>query len=145
MDQDHSLAAPEVCPACGTPFPAGAKGVGCPVCLMRGALESEVAGEGDSQRTLLGPDIELYLTSTHEQNVEMLGSEPGRGGASRYERFELIVVADPAAGLAGVIASQTVYIPQLQATAPVLELIVEEAIIQDAYMNALTDGFGVTV
>jgi hypothetical protein len=48
-------------------------------------------------------------------------------------------------GLAGVIASQTVYIPQLQATAPVLELIVEEAIIQDAYMNALTDGFGVAV
>jgi uncharacterized membrane protein YagU involved in acid resistance len=48
-------------------------------------------------------------------------------------------------GLAGQIASQTVYIPQLAATAPVLELIVEEAIIQDAYMNALTDGFGVTV
>jgi len=47
--------------------------------------------------------------------------------------------------LAGQVASQTAYIPQLQATAPVLELIVEEAIIQDAYMNALTDGFGVTV
>jgi hypothetical protein len=47
--------------------------------------------------------------------------------------------------LAGQIASQTSYIPQLAATAPVLELIVEEAIIQDAYMNALTDGFGVAV
>ena len=33
-------------------------------------------------------------------------------------------------------------IPQLQATAPVLGLIVEEAVVQDGYMNALTDGFG---
>jgi hypothetical protein len=33
-------------------------------------------------------------------------------------------------------------IPQLEATAPVLGLIVEEAVIQDGYMNALTDGFG---
>lgn len=47
--------------------------------------------------------------------------------------------------LAGQVASQTIYIPQLEATAPVLELIVEEALVQDAYMNALTDGFGVTV
>ncbi|MCA1682940.1 MAG: hypothetical protein LC685_02955 [Actinobacteria bacterium] len=47
--------------------------------------------------------------------------------------------------LAGQVASQTVYIPQLALTAPVLELIVEEAIIQDGYMNALTDGFGVAV
>lgn len=47
--------------------------------------------------------------------------------------------------LAGQVASQTVFIPQLAATAPVLELIVVEAIIQDGYMNALTDGFGVAV
>jgi hypothetical protein len=47
--------------------------------------------------------------------------------------------------LAGQVASQTSYIPQLAATAPVLELIVEEALVQDAYMNALTDGFGVAV
>ena len=33
-------------------------------------------------------------------------------------------------------------IPQLQATAPVLGLIVEEAVVQDGYMNALTDGYG---
>ena len=33
-------------------------------------------------------------------------------------------------------------IPQLEATAPVLALIVDEAVIQDGYMNALTDGFG---
>jgi hypothetical protein len=40
------------------------------------------------------------------------------------------------------VASNTANIPQLQATAPVLALIVDEAIVQDGYMNALTDGFG---
>jgi hypothetical protein len=40
------------------------------------------------------------------------------------------------------VAGQTANIPQLQATAPVLGLIVEEAVVQDGYMNALTDGFG---
>jgi hypothetical protein len=44
--------------------------------------------------------------------------------------------------IAGKVASQTEYIPQLEATAPVLALIVEEAVVQDGYMNALTDGFG---
>jgi hypothetical protein len=40
------------------------------------------------------------------------------------------------------VASNTGNIPQLQATAPVLGLIVQEAVVQDGYMNALTDGFG---
>jgi hypothetical protein len=40
------------------------------------------------------------------------------------------------------VAEQTANIPQLEATAPVLGLIVEEAIVQDGYMNALTDGYG---
>ena len=44
--------------------------------------------------------------------------------------------------VAGKVATNTANIPQLQATAPVLSLIVEEAVIQDGYMNALTDGFG---
>ena len=44
--------------------------------------------------------------------------------------------------LAGKVAGNTAYIPQLEATAPVLGLIVDEAIVQDGYMNALTDGFG---
>ena len=44
--------------------------------------------------------------------------------------------------VAGKVAGNTAYIPQLQATAPVLGLIVDEAVIQDGYMNALTDGFG---
>jgi hypothetical protein len=44
---------------------------------------------------------------------------------------------------AGKVAANTAFIPQLEATAPVLALIVEEAVVQDGYMNALTDGFGV--
>ena len=40
------------------------------------------------------------------------------------------------------VAGNTANIPQLQATAPVLGEIVEEAVVQDGYMNALTDGFG---
>jgi hypothetical protein len=47
----------------------------------------------------------------------------------------LLVVATEVAG-------NTANIPQLEATAPVLGLIVQEAVIQDGYMNALTDGFG---
>jgi len=44
--------------------------------------------------------------------------------------------------IASNVAGNTANIPQLEATAPVLGLIVEEAVIQDGYMNALTDGFG---
>jgi hypothetical protein len=40
------------------------------------------------------------------------------------------------------VAGNTANIPQLAATAPVLGQIVDEAIVQDGYMNALTDGFG---
>ena len=40
------------------------------------------------------------------------------------------------------VGANTASIPQLQATAPVLALIVEEAVVQDGYMNALTDGYG---
>ena len=46
--------------------------------------------------------------------------------------------------VAGRVGANTASIPQLQATAPVLTLIVEEAVVQDGYMNALTDGFGET-
>jgi hypothetical protein len=44
--------------------------------------------------------------------------------------------------VAGKVAANTANIPQLEATAPVLSLIVDEAVVQDGYMNALTDGFG---
>ena len=43
---------------------------------------------------------------------------------------------------AGEVGANTAHIPQLEATAPVLAEIVDEAVIQDGYMNALTDGFG---
>jgi hypothetical protein len=46
--------------------------------------------------------------------------------------------------VAGQVAANTANIPQLEATAPVLGQIVEEAVVQDGYMNALTDGFGST-
>ncbi len=46
--------------------------------------------------------------------------------------------------VAGEVVGQTANIPQRAATAPVLGLSVEEAVVQDGYMNALTDGFGET-
>ena len=45
-------------------------------------------------------------------------------------------------GVATSVAGNTSNIPQLEATAPVLAMIVDEAVVQDGYMNALTDGFG---
>src|SRR5262245_7107482 len=47
--------------------------------------------------------------------------------------------------VATAVAGDTANIPQLEATAPVLGLIIDEAIVQDGYMNALTDGYGVKV
>ena len=44
--------------------------------------------------------------------------------------------------VAGQVAANTSNIPQLQATAPVLGEIIVEAVVQDGYMNALTDGYG---
>ena len=44
--------------------------------------------------------------------------------------------------VAGKVGANTAYIPQLEATAPVLAKIVDEAVVQDGYMNALTDGYG---
>ena len=44
--------------------------------------------------------------------------------------------------IAGKVGANTANIPQLEGTAPVLALIVQEAVVQDGYMNALTDGYG---
>ena len=44
--------------------------------------------------------------------------------------------------VAGKVAGNTANIPKLEATAPVLGMIVEEAVVQDRYMSALTDGYG---
>jgi tetratricopeptide (TPR) repeat protein len=56
-----------VCPVCGAPYPAGAEGAGCPVCLLHGALGSEAASEGGSP---------------HE------GQSPPEAG--RFEHYELV-------------------------------------------------------
>jgi len=42
---------------------------------------------------------------------------------------------------AGQVAENTSSIPQLQATAPVLEQIAAEGVVQDGYMNALSQGY----
>ncbi|HEY1592431.1 MAG TPA: hypothetical protein VGF81_11605 [Solirubrobacteraceae bacterium] len=47
--------------------------------------------------------------------------------------------------VAGLLAGNTSNIPQLEATAPVLQTFVDEAVVQDGYMNALTDGYGPAV
>ena len=75
---------------------------------------------------------------------------PRRGADRRRACWSLLVqpVAQHRASVdgllevAGKVAANTANIPQLEATAPVLALIVEEAVVQDGYMNALTDGFG---
>jgi hypothetical protein len=45
-------------------------------------------------------------------------------------------------GNAGKVAENTSNIPQLEATAPVLEQIAAEGVVQDGYMNALSQGYG---
>ena len=42
---------------------------------------------------------------------------------------------------AGKVAENTANIPQLQATAPVLDQIAAEGVVQDGYMNALSQGY----
>ncbi len=42
---------------------------------------------------------------------------------------------------APIVAASTSQIPLLAHTPPVLYLVIEEAIVQDGYMNALTDGY----
>lgn len=45
-------------------------------------------------------------------------------------------------GSAGKAAENTANIPRLEATAPVLEQIAAEGVVQDGYMNALSQGYG---
>jgi hypothetical protein len=45
-------------------------------------------------------------------------------------------------GAAGKVGENTANIPQLEATAPVLEQIAGEGVVQDGYMNALSQGYG---
>jgi hypothetical protein len=45
-------------------------------------------------------------------------------------------------GAAGKVGENTSNIPQLEATAPVLDQIAAEGVVQDGYMNALSQGYG---
>ena len=64
-----------------------------------------------------------------------------------YIRLSLMLVVDIETSVerlldtAGIVASHTVNIPKLALTPAVLILVIEEAIIKDGYMNALTDGY----
>lgn len=42
---------------------------------------------------------------------------------------------------AGEVAENTAHIPQLEATTPVLDQIAAEGVVQDGYMNALSQGY----
>ncbi len=42
---------------------------------------------------------------------------------------------------AGQVAENTAFIPQLEATTPVLDQIAAEGVVQDGYMNALSQGY----
>ena len=89
MDQDHSSAAPvsgrldaahgdglpeaelgpvpKLCPICNTPYPG--EGVGCPVCLLQGALESGAPSEG-------GPAApEIQIGSIESRQIVSTGLE----------------------------------------------------------------------
>jgi hypothetical protein len=44
--------------------------------------------------------------------------------------------------IAGKVGANTSNIPQLEATAPVLDQIAAEGVVQDGYMNALSQGYG---
>ena len=93
--------------------------------------------------------VTLVATSAHTYWAIALGS--GFGAAVIVAILLTVLVTtvgsieksvDGLLAIAGSVASNTANIPQLEATAPVLALIVDEAVVQDGYMNALTDGFG---
>jgi hypothetical protein len=78
MDQPHSTA--EVCPACGTPYPTEGKGAGCPVCLLAGALGSEVASDGGvADDTLARPEAGRFDHYALVRRADGAFEELGRG------------------------------------------------------------------
>ena len=79
--------------------------------------------------------------ATAEEGVEAVrGQTDELGGIARIRTS-----VNGLLEIAGQVAANTAHIPELEATAPVLGLIVEEAVVQDGYMNALTDGYATAV
>ena len=72
--------------------------------------------------------------------------DPEAAAEAAGERLKAVRDIESSVGglleVAGKVGANTANIPQLEATAPVLGMIVDEAIVQDGYMNALTDGYG---
>jgi hypothetical protein len=58
----------------------------------------------------------------------------------RYLR-DIETSADALLEGAGQVAENTAFIPQLEATTPVLDQIAAEGVVQDGYMNALSQGY----
>ena len=93
------------------------------------------------RRGLLRISAGLAALGSALEGVEAEHLRPLEGAVKAINaQFDVILAAMP--GIAGKVGANTANIPQLEATAPVLALIVDEAVVQDGYMNALTDGFG---
>ena len=130
-------------------------------------MSNSIGEMSDRARDVFRLVVEAYLDSGHPIGSRLisrtstlnLSAASIRNVMSDLEQLGLIVAPHTSAGrlptqlglrlfvdglleVATKVAGSTANIPQLEATAPVLGLIVEEAVVQDGYMNALTDGFG---
>ena len=88
----------------------------------------------------------MTVAGAHIPHARVLRGGGGAGGGVLIvlllgPRAAIQTSVDGLLATAGQVGANTAQIPQLEATAPVLALIVEEAVVQDGYMNALTDGF----
>ena len=94
--------------------------------------------DGHAPRALL--ERVLDDRARHRRGRGRRRRDPARRAHRQVRSIEKSV--DGLLEVAGSVGANTANIPQLQATAPVLGLIVTEAVVQDGYMNALTDGYG---
>ena len=124
--------------------------------------QTDRAGRGGADQRLRGADPALRSRAAEGGGREVIGIALTNHGAWGIALIIGVVAALAVAALllvlirtttsirssahrllevAGQVAGNTANIPQLEATAPVLGKIVEEAVVQDGYMNALTDGY----
>ena len=96
---------------------------------------SAVAG----REVLLGVEL---ARAQHSGDVELLTLDSFAADRDEQALANATRAAEDGAALAYI---GDFHSSQVMATAPVLGLIVDEAIVQDGYMNALTDGYGAVV